>query len=60
MAYDNAVAARKQAKERIKVFDSKRKKFKEELEAREEAFKRSLDPTFNRKCEEERLKVWNL
>jgi len=39
------------------VLDSKRKKFKEDLEAREEAYKRSLDPTFNTKSDEERLKV---
>jgi len=42
------------------VLDSKRKKFKEDLEAREEAYKRSLDPTFNTKSDEEQLKVWDL
>jgi hypothetical protein len=39
------------------VLDSKRKKFKEDLEAREEAYKRSLDPIFNNKSDEEQLKV---
>lgn len=56
-AYDKVIAARKQAKERIRVLDGKRKKFKEDLEAREEAYKRSLDPTYNSKSDEERLKA---
>ncbi|XP_012527285.1 dnaJ homolog subfamily C member 17 [Monomorium pharaonis] len=42
-AYDQAVTARNKAKERIRQFDKKRKRFKDELEAREEAFKRSFD-----------------
>lgn len=42
------------------MLDGKRKKFKEDLEAREEAYKRSLDPTYNSKSDEERLKVWQL
>lgn len=58
-AYDKVVAARKQAKERVKTFDARRKKFKEDLEAREEAYRRSLDPTYNSKSDEERLKVRN-
>lgn len=56
-AYDKVIAARKQAKERIREFDAKRKKYKEDLEAREEAYKRSLDPTYNTKSDEERLKA---
>lgn len=44
-AYDQAIAARKQAKERVRQFDAKRKKFKEDLEAREEAYKKSFNPT---------------
>lgn len=56
-AYDKVVAARKQAQERVKAFDNKRKKFKEDLEAREEAYRRSLDPTYNTKSDEERLKA---
>lgn len=59
-AYDKVVAARKQAKERIKVYDAKRRKLKEDLEAREEAYRRTLDPTYNAKSDEERLKVCNL
>lgn len=58
-AYDQVIAARKQAKERVKEFDAKRRKFKEDLEAREEAFKRTLDPTYNAKSDEERLKVYS-
>lgn len=58
-AYDKVIAARKQAKERIKVYDAKRRKLKEDLEAREEAYKRTLDPTYNTKSDEERLKVYN-
>ncbi|XP_029159651.1 dnaJ homolog subfamily C member 17 [Nylanderia fulva] len=56
-AYDKVIAARKQAKERIREFDVKRKKYKEELEAREEAYRRTLDPTYNTKSDEERLKA---
>ncbi|CAL1674139.1 unnamed protein product [Lasius platythorax] len=56
-AYDKVVAARKQAKERVREFDAKRRKLKEDLEAREEAYKRSLDPTYNTKSDEERLKA---
>lgn len=56
-AYDQVIAARKQAKERVKEFDAKRRKLKEDLEAREEAYKRTLDPTYNAKSDEERLKV---
>lgn len=56
-AYDKVIAARQQAKERIREFDAKRRKYKEDLEAREEAYKRSLDPTYNTKSDEERLKA---
>ncbi|KAG5331861.1 DJC17 protein, partial [Acromyrmex charruanus] len=56
-AYDQAIAARKQAKERVRQFDAKRKKLKEDLEAREEAYKRSLDPKSDTKSDEERTKA---
>lgn len=56
-AYDKVIAARKQAKERIREFDAKRRKFKEDLEAREEAYKRSLNPTCDTKSDEEQLKA---
>lgn len=41
------------------MYDAKRRKLKEDLEAREEAYKRTLDPTYNTKSDEERLKVYN-
>lgn len=56
-AYDQAITARKQAKERVRQFDAKRKKFKEDLEAREEAYKRSCDPTPKTKSDDERMKA---
>lgn len=59
-AYDKVIAARKQAKERVRVLDAKRKKFKEDLEAREEAYKKSLDPTYGTRTDEERLKVYSV
>lgn len=59
-AYDQAIAARKQAKEHVRQFDAKRKKFKEDLEAHEEAYKRSLDPTPEIKSDDERTKVYQL
>ncbi|KYN02990.1 DnaJ like protein subfamily C member 17 [Cyphomyrmex costatus] len=43
VTYDQAIAARKQAKERVRQFDAKRKKLKEDLKTREEdLYKRSL------------------
>lgn len=68
-AYDQAIAARKQVKERVRKFDAKRKKLKEDLEAREEAYKNSCDSMpdtrsdefmSNTKTEREikRLKEW--
>jgi len=56
-AYDEAIAARKQAKERHKQLDAKRKKFKEDLEAREEDYRRSFDPKPETKSDEERTKA---
>ncbi|XP_011878613.1 PREDICTED: dnaJ homolog subfamily C member 17 [Vollenhovia emeryi] len=64
--YDQAIAARKQAKERIRQFDAKRKKFKEDLEAREEAYRRSVISAAEteksneeqRKAEVKRLQEW--
>lgn len=40
-AYDKVINAKAQAKVRAQHLDSKRKKFKDDLEAREEAFKKS-------------------
>lgn len=59
-AYDKAIAARKQAKERVRQFDAKRKKLKEDLEAREEAYKRSCDPVPESKSDKERMMVYYL
>jgi len=56
-AYDKAITARKQAKERVKQFDAKRRKFKEDLEAREEAYRRSFDPVPKTKSDEEQIKT---
>ncbi|XP_014479906.1 PREDICTED: dnaJ homolog subfamily C member 17 [Dinoponera quadriceps] len=56
-AYDQVIAAKKQQKERVRKYDVKRRKFKEDLEAREEAYKRTLDPTYNTKSDEDRLKA---
>ncbi|KYN01717.1 DnaJ like protein subfamily C member 17 [Cyphomyrmex costatus] len=47
VTYDQAIAARKQAKERVRQFDAKRKKLKEDLKTREEdLYKRSLEEYF--------------
>ncbi|KAL0108643.1 hypothetical protein PUN28_015241 [Cardiocondyla obscurior] len=58
-AYDQAIAARKQAKERVRQFDAKRKKLKEDLEAREEAYRRSCEPASKsqNKSDEEQTKA---
>ncbi|XP_001599974.1 dnaJ homolog subfamily C member 17 [Nasonia vitripennis] len=58
-AYDKVVNARAQAKLRVKELDAKRKKFKDDLEAREEAFKRSQTSgyTYSPKSDEEKLKA---
>ncbi|KAK0073992.1 hypothetical protein PV325_008912 [Microctonus aethiopoides] len=54
-AYDKVFNARKQAKLRITQLDSKRRKFKEDLEAREEAYRRSQVNTAAR-SDEQKLK----
>ncbi|TGZ38065.1 dnaJ homolog subfamily C member 17 [Temnothorax curvispinosus] len=56
-AYDQAIAARKQAKERVRQFDAKRKKLKEDLEAREEAYRRSCESVPETKSDGERTKA---
>lgn len=58
-AYDQALAARKQAKERVKQFDAKRKKLKEDLEAREEAYRKSCESAPKTKSDDEQIKVWS-
>ncbi|KAJ8673713.1 hypothetical protein QAD02_004975 [Eretmocerus hayati] len=57
-AYDKIVNARIQAKLRVKELDSKRKKFKDDLEAREEAFRRSLNKDYvSAQTDEEKFKA---
>ncbi|XP_015115883.1 dnaJ homolog subfamily C member 17 [Diachasma alloeum] len=53
-AYDKVLLAKAQAKERSKKLDAKRKKFKDDLEAREERFKNGR--TSSGKSEEQKLK----
>lgn len=56
-AYDKVLNARQQAKERVKEFDAKRKKFKDDLEAREEAYQRSLNVSSYEKNDEHKLQA---
>ncbi|CAK9809193.1 DnaJ homolog subfamily C member 17 [Anthophora plagiata] len=56
-AYDKIIDAKYQAKLRVKEFDSKRKKLKEDLEAREEAYKRSLDVVYNVQSDKDKLQA---
>lgn len=55
-AYDKVVVARRQAKLRTKELDSKRKKLKEDLEAREDAYLKSLNSKYNDKSDEDKLR----
>ncbi|XP_017883131.1 dnaJ homolog subfamily C member 17 isoform X2 [Ceratina calcarata] len=54
-AYDKVLNARLQAKLRIKEFDAKRRKLKEDLEAREDAYRRSTTADF--KSDKEKLQA---
>ncbi|XP_011498660.1 PREDICTED: dnaJ homolog subfamily C member 17 [Ceratosolen solmsi marchali] len=57
-AYDKVINARAQAKARVKELDAKRRKFKDELEAREEAFKKSQTTDYaSAKSDEDKLKA---
>ncbi|XP_043515224.1 dnaJ homolog subfamily C member 17 [Frieseomelitta varia] len=56
-AYDKVVNAKYQAKLRAKEFDSKRKKLKEDLEARENAYKESLNTDSNFKSDKDKLQA---
>ncbi|KAK9296438.1 hypothetical protein QLX08_009584 [Tetragonisca angustula] len=56
-AYDKVVNAKHQAKLRAKEFDSKRKKLKEDLEARENAYKESLNTDSNFKSDKDKLQA---
>ncbi|KOX75284.1 DnaJ like protein subfamily C member 17 [Melipona quadrifasciata] len=56
-AYDKVINAKYQAKLRAKEFDSKRKKLKEDLEARENAYKESLNTDSNFKSDKDKLQA---
>ncbi|KOC63342.1 DnaJ like protein subfamily C member 17 [Habropoda laboriosa] len=56
-AYDKVINAKYQAKLRVKEFDSKRKKLKEDLEAREKAYKQTLDADYNVQCDKDKLQA---
>ncbi|XP_070150363.1 dnaJ homolog subfamily C member 17 [Polyergus mexicanus] len=55
-AYDETIAAKKRVKERNREFDAKRRKLKDDLEAREEAFKRAKSDEERKKMEIEKLR----
>ena len=56
-AYDKVINAKYQAKLRVKELDAKRKKLKEDLEAREDAYKRSLNSDYNIKNDKAKLQA---
>ncbi|XP_031825421.1 dnaJ homolog subfamily C member 17 [Nomia melanderi] len=56
-AYDKVINAKHQAKLRAREFDAKRKKLKEDLEAREDAYKQSLYPKSSRNNDEDKLRA---
>ncbi|XP_046741404.1 dnaJ homolog subfamily C member 17 [Diprion similis] len=56
-AYDKVINAKLQAKLRSKQLDSKRKKLKEDLEAREEAYRKSQIQGGDTKTDEQRLQA---
>lgn len=56
-AYDKLQAAKQQTKARIREFDAKRKKFKNDLEAREEAYRSTLNTRYDIKTEKQRLQA---
>lgn len=56
-AYDKVINAKYQAKQRVRELDAKRRKFKEDLEAREDAYNRSLNPEYSNKSDKDKLRV---
>ncbi|XP_076657268.1 dnaJ homolog subfamily C member 17 [Halictus rubicundus] len=56
-AYDKVINAKLQAKLRTKELDTKRRKLKEDLEAREDAYKRSLDTNRSTSNDEDKLRA---
>ncbi|XP_076666942.1 dnaJ homolog subfamily C member 17 [Andrena cerasifolii] len=56
-AYDKVINAKYQAKLRVRELDAKRRKLKEDLEAREDAYNRSLNPEYSNKSDKDKLRV---
>ena len=56
-AYDKVINAKHQAKLRVRELDAKRRKLKEDLEAREDAYNRSLNPEYSNKSDKDKLRV---
>ncbi|XP_076762575.1 dnaJ homolog subfamily C member 17 isoform X2 [Xylocopa sonorina] len=56
-AYDKVVNAKYQAKLRAKQYDSKRMKLKEDLEARENAYRQSSNVDYNVKSDKDKLQA---
>ncbi|XP_076283910.1 dnaJ homolog subfamily C member 17 [Lasioglossum baleicum] len=56
-AYDKVINAKLQAKLRTKELDTKRRKFKEDLEAREDAYKRSVNSNCSTNNDKDKLRA---
>ncbi|XP_039287778.1 dnaJ homolog subfamily C member 17 [Nilaparvata lugens] len=56
-AYDKVINSKKAAKLRHQALDSKRKKFKEDLEARERAAESKFRSSYSEKSDEEKLQI---
>ncbi|KZC06451.1 DnaJ like protein subfamily C member 17 [Dufourea novaeangliae] len=56
-AYDKVINAKSQAKIRAKEFDAKRRKLKEDLEAREDAYQRSLNKKSSTNSDKDKLQA---
>ncbi|XP_076235425.1 dnaJ homolog subfamily C member 17 isoform X2 [Calliopsis andreniformis] len=56
-AYDKVINAKHQAALRVKEFDAKRKRLKEDLEAREDAYKKSLNLQHSNKSDKDKLRA---
>lgn len=59
-AYDKVINAKYQAKQRVRELDAKRRKLKEDLEAREDAYNRSLNSEYSNKSDKDKLRVRSL
>ncbi|KAK2587395.1 hypothetical protein KPH14_003110 [Odynerus spinipes] len=56
-AYDKILIARRQSKLRTREFDAKRRKFKEDLEAREEAYQNASNNKYSSTNDEQKLQA---